>query len=588
MRRPLFNHDDDQPQPPLRTLERIARQLAAAEAAPSPAPALMAASEKRRRVRRKLAADFEALRLYEPLPHAEVFHQDNVPWRLVTSSNKGGKSLAALVEAAWAVTGQHPYSHYPRQNAVAMFVGLKWSHISQLYQGMFCPGLFQVIRDEHTKRWRSVRYDRNEPTKLQQYDLAYREKWRDAPPLIPKRWIKGRIAWEASSKDCPSVIHLINGWRLYWYSAMGEPERGRHYNFVLFDEEMPNADFYNEAHRGLIRLHESPRTKPKGVWAATAQIANPEFANLREQAEADPTSPLVRIYQFDLAKNPYVEPDAQRAFAAGLSDDERATRVLGIPAISWRRVYPMFDPRQHCCEPFEIPADYTRYFYADPGRRHNCTIFVAVDPDERHWIVYDGFDIPGGAEDWAAAVAQRQAPTQFEAGVFDQQMGNERNVGLNNQPVAAQYFQAAQAAGVQIRALGPLNGFFPGCNRVEDRESALRSAMVVRGAGPHEGTAQLQIFAGALPELERQIKRAHTDPRRPDKRYKSPNVPEDWVTVAEYLAAHKPCYRRPEAVEEDAAPVQTAWGAYQEFKKRRQQARRHGRPAERRSYVALP
>ena len=39
-------------------------------------------------------------------------------------------------------------------------------------------GAFRVIRDEHTKLWRTMRWDRDDPTRLQAYDEAYREKSR--------------------------------------------------------------------------------------------------------------------------------------------------------------------------------------------------------------------------------------------------------------------------------------------------------------------------------------------------------------------------------------------------------------------------
>lgn len=524
----------------------------------SPDPKTMSvefAREKQRQaVRLALSKRCEGMAMYEPLPHAAVIHATNVTWRIVDGPNKGGKSLVASAEGAWALTDSHPHGFYPTTGRrVAMFVGLRWDHIGLMYQTMFEEGAFSIIPDEAPPHyWRAVRYDRNDPTRIQEYDLAYREKWKNAPPLVPPRLVKDNIGWEDRTKRQPKFIELTNGWICKFYSALGDPDQGTHYNFVLFDEEMPNGDFFEEAHRGLMPFaKESHQERPKAVWSATAQVMNPDLARLREMAVKDRISDVVREFAMPLDKNPYLTEAGKANFAAGLSAEAQLTRVKGIPPAVWSRVYTDYwRPDVLCCEPFEIPADWTLYFFTDPGRRHNCTIFVAVDPDEKHWTVYAGFDIPGSASDWARHMKRQQEDdgAAYECGAFDQQMGSERNVGDNNLRVAAQYFQAMREAGVQVRVQGSLGGFFPASNKVDDRELALKEAMSIRGSGPYEGLPTLQIFRGAFPDLEDQIKRAHTDPDRPDKRYVNPKIPMDWLTCLEYAAAFRPRYHTPQAL----------------------------------------
>ena len=556
---------------------KFAARLQAAHPAP-PRPRAsddLKQDEKRRRAIRQLAREFEGLALVEPLPHSWEVHKCNAVWKVITGPNKGAKTFTAINEAGWALTDSHPFGQYPTGKGTAMFVGLRLDALAEIYLGLFEQGLFQVIPDERTKKWRAVRYDRNDPTKLQAYDLAYREKWRDSPPLIPRRWIAGSIGWEDKGKDIPRVINLVNRKRLLWFSAMGRPDQGTHYQLVLFNEEMTSAEFYNEGHRGLMQFaKEDDARRPHGLWPATAQVMNPEFSMLCDKAAADPHSELVRKFEMPIELNPYLSDKGKALFEDGLSDEQVLMRVRGIRPDAWRMCYPEFDPAVHCCQPFDIPPDWTLIFYADPGRRHNCTIIVAVPPGEKHWHVCDGFDIPGGAEQWAEALKelQERRGRKFERGVFDQQMGSERPPGDSNLNVAQQYWNALERAGVQVRVRGPLNGFFPSCNKVDDREVALKSAMhhdEERGVLP-----QMQIFAGRFPEMEKQIRRARTDEKRVDKRLKNDKVPHDWLDCVEYAAADRPRYSAPVPLEEHKhSPVVEYVLKLRERARRRQQER---------------
>ena len=517
-------------------------------------PAAARRDERRRLEKRLAELKCEGIRLYEPMLLGEQFHACNALWRLAGGGNRACKSLSTAAEAARALTGTDPYNKYPKLKCKAWFVGLKLDHIASMYRTLFQPGAFKIIRDEHTKQWRSVRWDRNNPTRLQEYDDAYREKWRDAPPLIPARFIRG-ISWETTN-EVPRSIRL-QGWDTLWSSALGKPAQGDHFNLVVFDEEMPNPEFYNEAHRGLTRLWETAAQRPKGIWSATSQVANPELAELREKAVNDPESDFVRAFTFLPADNPYLSPEARQELYDGFDEEQRLTRYFGIPAMSHRSVYPRFDPHgANGVEPFQIPAEWSIWGVLDPGRTHCGTIFIAIDPDQQYHTVYDGFDLRhADADAWAEAVKERQHGTKFEGWICDQQRGKQRQDAEYSKTVAEQYWDALVRAAVQVRSTGPgfgMGGFFPGSNDVDAREKSLQSMMAVRGDGPFVGTAKWRVMRGVLPELEKQIRRAHTDPKNPEKRFKDKSQPSDLVEAAEYGAAFDPGYREPEAI----APVE--------------------------------
>jgi hypothetical protein len=532
------------------------------------------ANAARHIIRRLLSLRAEGLAMYLPMPLGQQFHACHAKWRLADGSNRSGKTMTTAVEAARAWCGCDPYNKYPPKSGNSLVVSLDNDHLSMLWRKCAEPGAFKIIPDEHTKLWRAVRPDPNNPTQIDPYDEAYREKWRDAPPLIPPRMIAGEPAWDEKKRGIPRVVKFTTGWKALFRSSEGKPPQGDHYNLVMFDEEMENTNFYYEAVRGLVSTGEAPQHAPKGIWSATAQVANYELAELRDKAEHG--SEHVKLFKFLLDNNPYIPREEKQAFLESLSEDERRTRYYGIPALVGRKIYSTYEPMGlHGCDPFEIPPAWTRYVIIDPGRQHCGTLFVAIDPDQRHAWLYDGFDLRNGdATLWAAEVTRRQTEHRFEAFIIDQQMGKEHppGAGLN---VAQQYFAALTEAGIEPRVLGPLGGFFPGSNDVLAREEALLGWMQIRGSGPFSGSPRLQVMRGRAPaELDKQIRMAHYDLKKPDKRV---HENEDLLVCLEYAAAYNPTYREPEPIPVDREPTPAE---LLKAKRRRQQQRGTNRSRE--------
>jgi hypothetical protein len=540
-------------------------------------------AKKIRWVKKLLAREMEAIALYEPLPLSALFHSCNALWRIVDGSNRAGKTLAASAESAFAATGTHPHNAYPPRNGLAMFVGLERKHLRLMYRNLFCEGSFKLVKDEFTGLPRSVRWDRANPTCLQPYDESMREKWFDAPPLIPPRMV---LHASFDEPEVPRLIRLTNGWRMMFQSAAGEPDRGSHYNYAYFDEEMPDPRFYDEAHRGLTRIWETFAQRPKGVWAATAQVANIRLSDLRDKAEADPESSDVRQFVYRIDDNAYFSSEARASFRAGLSDADVQTRYFGIPAARVRAIYeykPLgnaHDGTGHGCDPFAIdPAKYARYVVIDPGIKHCVALFVAIDPIERHMTIYDGVELnEANPKKCAAEIKARQCGFKYEAVVFDAIMLKHRNDTRDQTTVGYEHQQALKEAGVQIRRYGPVNGFIPSVSDIYARQLALTATMEVRGTGPHEGTCKLRVFRCRMPLLDKQIRSAQTDPKNPQKRHKDPKVPCDWIDTAEYAAAAKLGYHVPEACEPEKPPP-TAYEILRDRRKRSKLRRRHAASA---------
>jgi len=503
---------------------------------PPPETRKAARASRLQKVLRQLAKrKMEGLQLYCELPRAAPFHASRARIRLADGPNQGGKTLMAEVEVARAVTGTDPHNKYPKSDGVCLCVGYDEEHIGDpMWRKLARPGAFSMIPDEYTGIMRSVRLDANNPLKLDPYDEAYREKWCDAPPLLPPRCIR-KIAWQDRGKDIPRHVTTTNNWKILFRSSKGDAVRGIQINLWQFDEEIKNQQFLPEALRGSMRFDG------RGFWSATPQSGGVQLYELHLRAVSD--DPDVEAFPLYIVENPFYTDAAKQAFYDSLSEEERQVRWFGNYAIVGQLVYRTYDPMvTHGCEPFEVPIDWCVYVIVDPGSQHCGTIFGAIDPDEKHAWVYDGFDLPGAdGRLWAAEVEKRLHGRQVEAFIMDQQMGKCQSVGLEaGTTVAQKYFEGLQELDVQPRTEGPMNGFYQGSKDIDGREEAVRSLLAVRGSGPHSGSPKLQVMRGCLPILDRQMRLANRPASRPDKRAK---LPEDVLVCfdeqTEVLTEHR-------------------------------------------------
>ena len=500
-------------------------------------------------LQRLAALQMEGLALYLALPESQLFHESRAKYCLAEGSNRSSKTLTACVELCRALTGTDPYDKYVRTSGVAMVVGLKEDNIAMLWRKMRQPGAFKIIRDEHTNLWRAVRPDPNDPLHLDPYDLAYVEKWKDSPPLLPERLIpKSAIAWDAASKGIPRRVNVPGtGWRMEMRPSGSRPDQGDHYNVVLNDEEMDSGAWYSEQVRGLVGLHEPPQHTPRMIWSATSQVANPAFAELREKAIAGVNGYGRFVFLVD--NNPYVSDEEKRAMYEAIPEHERATRYYGIPATSQRVIYGTYEPMGiHGCDPFELPPDWTRYAIVDPGTGTCATLLGAIDPEERHVWIYGGFTLHRAEHgEWARELKRREDGVRFEAIIMDSRAGEQRSFNAAAS-TAQQFAKAMREVDLFPRVTGPMGGFIPGNPDVKARTMALRNCLALRPLGsPFAGTPKLQVMKGRVPRLDKEIKGALSDLKDPEKRAKMDNQSCDSLDDLEYFVSYDPHYHEPES-----------------------------------------
>jgi hypothetical protein len=436
----------------------------------------------------------EGLRLYEPMPEQERFHASNARIRILRGSNRGGKTLPAAVEVARAVTGNDPHSKYPAIDGRFFIVGKDLGHIGEvMWRKLGHAGAFRMIRDEVTGRWRAFR-------PWERYDVAYKEKSKEAPPLIPPRYIRSR-AWESKSEGIPSKIILHNGWEMVFYSSLGKPPQGADLDGWWFDEEIVDEAWFPEMRARLLDRGG------RGIWSATPQAGTDILYDLHERAAKENNRANRRVEEFVilLADNKHMSEEEKRDLAADLNDEERRVRVGGEFAVTSYRVYPNFSMMIHGVKMDEIPSHWTRYAVVDPGHQICAVLFAAVPPpaEEDHVYLYDELYLREcDSLKFAEAMRQACVGQKFQAFLMDMHfaMHTEAGIGKN---ILEQYTEALTKVNVSSAATG--HSFRLASDNVGAGVLAVRNWLSVRD----DGTAKLRVVEGRLPNFDYEIRRYH-------------------------------------------------------------------------------
>jgi hypothetical protein len=454
-------------------------------------PSLYQLSELRRVLAERARRKMEALNLYEPLPEQERFHASKCRQRLARGGNRSGKTLCAAVEVARAVTGKDPTRKYPLTDGRAFLVGKDLDHIGQvMWRKLGRPGAFKIIRDEDTGDWRAFR-------PWEPADEARSEEAKPAPPLIPKRLVKA-VAWENKAKGIPKKVLLTNGWEINFYSSEGKPPQGSDIDLWWFDEEIVDPEWHPEM---VARVLDR---RGRGLWSATPQAGTEKLLELHDIAEQerDWEKPSVEEFVILLADNPHIGEQEKKDFAATLNEDEQRVRIAGEFLISSFKVYPEYSDIVHGVDPFDIPADWTRYAAIDPGRQVCAVLFAAVPPPEAGEFVYlyDELYIQNcDAEQFGQRMRDKTQGQNMELFIIDSHMSRVTEMG-SGRTVEEQYSQKLRKYRVTCRRTG--HGFLWGSDDVAGGLEAFRSLLRVR----EDGTPKLRVFVSRMPNFRWEIK----------------------------------------------------------------------------------
>lgn len=477
-------------------------------------------------------------------------------------------SVAGFVEDARAATGQDPYNKYPKKDGVLICLGYGEGHIGRvIHKYLFRPGAWDIIQDERTKLWRTFRpWGRDDEVAEKTGkpgDLGREKESMPAPPLIPKRFIKGKPAWVKAAHYYFHRYDLINGWVIYAANSNGEMAQWQGFNADLYhiDEDLAKSGWYDE---GLSRLLQRDG---KMRWTAMPHAKNDDLLMVVERFDQEqmqsrpegerPTTVTLRASMFD---NPYLPKKAVeenlRIFAS-MGDDVLRRRVYGELTNNSVLVYPTFSPSRHdykmqhseSCKVLkerggDPPENWCRYLSIDPGVATLAITYWAVPPNNEHAYLYDEDYILGGdAIKFGAAMAKKCANHKFQAFLIDSHGAGLTDLGMGISP--RMHF-SRQLQNRDIRSVETGFDFQNGSDNIEGREMAMRHALILRDDGSSYLIFNPQTCPNFAREMQR-FKRKFIDKGsvrlisdQSDRRFNT-----HAIDTAEYLIASSPKYHKP-------------------------------------------
>jgi len=430
----------------------------------------------------------ESLKLYHPLTGRQTqFHESESQERIVIGSNQSGKTTAATIEVARAVTHTDPHGKYPAKGH-AIAVGKDGRHISRvMWKKLAKAGAIRMIRDEFTGLWRDYR-----PWTVLD-SLRYGDS-KPAPPILAPRFIE-KISWENKAEGIPSLVTLRSGWTIEFKSGEGKPPQGHAADLVWFDEEIPDADWYTETAARLIQ------TGGKFIWSATPQVGSEHLYNLHCRAED--REPGVQEFFLSLMDNPFITEQAKEDFISKLTEEEKRVRVGGEFRTAGWKVYPEFTHSLHVVEHFHLPENWMRFAAIDPGRQICAVLFGAVPPDNKRLCLYDELYIRNcNAEIFGQAMQEKCRSDPFRVFLIDGRAARITEMG-SGRTVEQQYAEALDKYNISSELTG--SGFIHGNDDVSSGILSVRSLLHVRT----DGTPRLMVRENSLANFEHEMERYH-------------------------------------------------------------------------------
>jgi hypothetical protein len=494
-----------------------------------------ARDEARRVLAEKIERAGESLRLYEPLPYQEAFHSCTAQQCLVQKGNRTGASLSLMVELARAVTGNDPYNKYPKKDGKAAILVYGENHVGRVvYNGLFRTGHFKgfrLIKDLQTGMMRAYH-----PWPMADGgDLERADESIPHGPLIPKRYIDGKIAWTKRAERVFSVIRFTTGWELYAANSAGDPGQfqGLSIDFYGIDEDMANYGWYEEAQGRVSDVNGKIR------WTALPHAKNDDMMKLVDFAERESersakenVAPEAVIIRASIYDNKFMSPDYRDKILRGwksMGDDVYRKRAHGEMDLLSTLMYPTFNRRTHdvmlsptlvedqetlrrqegiypaewtaarilAARNGDPPPDWTRYVSIDPGYNILAIEFLCVPPPElgQQIFVYDECYIhEANHVTFGEAMRERCGDNVFEQFIFDFHGGKLRGAAGGEWPIHL-YQGELQKHGIRSETTD--SGFFPGCDDRKQREEVMRTIL---GRDRHDQPG-LMVVAGKCPSF---------------------------------------------------------------------------------------
>lgn len=460
----------------------------------------------------------DGLALYRPRPEQVEFHRSAASERLVKGGVRSGKTICASAEIAAAALrrpiqlwdGTKLPLRYPTNRPLLIWViGWDERHLARIYRKLFKGGLFRIIKDKETGRWRTWK-----PWDAE--DKARENETRQSPPMIDRRMVEKFVFHRAAMKILTAAI-LKNGTTIEFYSSKAEAGRGDPVDIIWIDEDIQIPAHYDE---WLSRLSD---TKGRLVWSAWPADANTAMLKLEERADLQRQMrrPDVQQWTLTFTGNPYIDSDEKRKRVEAWGHSGAATlaaRDEGRHTFGRAMAFPEFNIERHGipCEKLKnlriskalgqnqyvAPESWTHYLSVDPAHQKMAAIVHSVPPPELgdYVVISDEFFFTqAGPHDLAEAILARYPRRIWRAFIMDMHAGRVRGL-TGGKPVCLQYSEVFEQHKIESTLTG--HGFIAGCDDIVARNMYVRECLRER----EDGSSRLLVLRDCTPETQREFR----------------------------------------------------------------------------------
>lgn len=480
----------------------------------------------------------DGLAMFRALPYQAAFLSSRASEILVRGGNRSGKSTIAAARFAAIARDVPLYGPdgtaydmrlpWQKNRPLLMWViGLGWDHIGDtIWRLLFRPGLYKMIRDQETHRWRAY-------NPLDPIDSARAHETRGSFPLIPMSQVSGGldgIGWENKKERQFSHIEIVNPSRpgellavIKAYASTGEVKMGDPVDEIWIDERIAIAGHYPE---WQARLSD---TRGRICWS-TLPFSDARIIELSRRAEeqarevdnGDRAQADVAEFQLRFSSNPHIHEEEKRKRREGWSEEDITMRDSGDFSLGSLKIYPQFNRDLHAAIKTdrelddeiskilratggEPPADWMRAMILDPGTKKPGVLFGAVPPpslwkhDEPYFVVYAELYTPRtAAGDLVRSIQSKLGPYRCQDYIIDGHAARQTPMGFAG-TVGENYSQELQKANVLCHSTG--SAFIPGDPNFAVTSKLVAAAMVLRPCGQ----PQLRVVIDRCPNLVYQL-----------------------------------------------------------------------------------
>lgn len=451
-------------------------------------------------------------KLYSPLPFQEKYHQSTARTVILAKGNRAGGSVCGFMEDGRAILNEDPYQKWP-SNGTLVCLGFGESHIANvIYPMLFSPGMFDIIRDKKTGKWRTFRnwFEDDEVAERTglEGDRGREEESELSQPLITPNLIKSKTWVNKGMRVFKEIVVETqkSRWVVIAANSNGDPRHMQGYNLdkLHIDEDLANPGWFDEQRARLVKR------KGKIRWTAMPHGDNNCLQQLQDRAtqqqlieeETGVLADTVSITA-SIRDNPYLPQEEIEAFCQDMwaqGQDVYDQRVRGIYNSTNILVYDRWNERTHnvriiseertpaqeayCENGFYPLPNWTIFCAIDPGYKIFAALLAAIPPPElgSQLFIFDEVYVrKADAETFSNALKKVVKSLRVEAWIIDSHGANLTN-STNGISPRIIYREAFRRANLQSIRTG--YDFWDGYSDRQGRIAATRERFAVREGIP--------------------------------------------------------------------------------------------------------